>query len=99
MEFKEGETYRIKLVFQFDKALSCDDFRYYTENELYEIGDISLEWPEDLDEFECDREISVAGDIVASVDCDQDTIDYCLNRIRKEVKDAGGELEKLSIEE
>lgn len=99
MNFKKENKYRLSMNVVFEKPISVDDFRYLTENTLYEIGEPEVDWPEDIEDFEPDEEYRIPITLTAADDCDEDTVNYCLNRISREVREAGSVLGRIELAE
>jgi hypothetical protein len=99
MDFREGEHVCISLVFGFGYDCSFDPFSRIVNENISQIGDADIRWPEQSGEngFKAGTSYEVPVEITAIDDFDDDSVRYMLKRMRKQITDAGISLAALDI--
>ena len=99
MDFREGEHVCISLVFGFGYDCPFDLFSRIVYENISQIGDADIKWPEQSGEsgFKAGTSYDVPIEVRAIDDFDDDSVRYMMKRMRKQMTDAGISLATLEL--
>jgi len=101
MNFKEGSRIAFELLFGFGYSWDLDPFRKIVESNLSEVGDVTVRWPDYMEENGIVS--GTAYDIPVGLnvydDFDEDSIRYLLKNIKKQAEGTGMSLAFLKIQQ